>query len=112
MHAPHIAPIVVSMSCSLFAIAMSMSSLWLILAQRARGRRAIEARLAALDETPGEISHGPFYGSWWGTAGLTAGAVIYRVVARSDAGEDRLHEWAYDRHGLKTFAHGIWIPVA
>ena len=92
------------------AVLAGLSPLWGLSTLRARGRRLIEARLTALGETPSEISHTP-YGSWWGTAGLTGGAVTYRVAARTSAGEDRFHEWAYDSGGLKTFAHGIWIPV-
>ncbi|MBS0362278.1 MAG: hypothetical protein JSR98_12940, partial [Proteobacteria bacterium] len=60
-------------------------------------------------------SNQPFFGSAWGSAGLTAGSIVHRVVSRTAAGEERVREWAYDPStpgGLKTFAHGIWIPLA
>lgn len=111
----HLAPIFVSIACSLVAVVASMSSLWIISARRNQGRKVIEARLAGLGEAVVEISNKPFYGASWGTAGLTGGAIIHRVVSRTPAGEERVREWAYDptvAGGLKTFAHGIWIPAA
>ena len=111
----HLAPIFVSIVCSLAAVAASTSSLWMISARRNRGRKVVEARLASLGETVVEIGNRPFDGASGETSGLTAGAIIHRVVSRTTAGEKRVREWAYDpaaASGLKTFAHGIWIPVA
>ena len=111
----HVSAVVVSEIGSLAAVAAALGSMWLISLRRRQGRRVIEARLAGLGETVVEISNGPFYSAAWGRAGLTAGAIIHRVVSRTAAGEERVREWAYDptaSGGLKTFAHGIWIPVA
>jgi len=111
----HIAPIVVSELASLTAIIASLSSILFITARRRQGRKVIEARLAGLGETVVEISNKPFFGASWGTAGLTGGSIIHRIVSRTAAGEERVREWAYDptaAGGLKTFAHGIWIPIA
>jgi hypothetical protein len=111
----HVAPIIASELASLTAIVASMSSVWAIWMRRKQGRRVIEARLAGLGETVVEISNKPRYRASWGTAGLTGGAIIHRVVSQTAAGEERVREWAYDpmaAGGLKTFSHGIWIPVA
>ena len=111
----HVAPIIASELASLTAVVASLSSIWLISSRRKRGRKVIEARLARLGETVVEISNKPFHGASWGTAGLAGGSIIHRVVSRTAAGEERVREWAYDptaAGGLKTFAHGIWIPIA
>ena len=110
-----VAPIIVSELASLTAIVLSFSSIWMILGRRNRGRKVIAARLAALGETMVEISNKPLNRVAWGTAGLTAGASIHRVVSRTAAGEQQVREWAYDPSAagrLKRFAHGIWIPIA
>jgi hypothetical protein len=120
MHGSVIPVPIVPLTTTAISISALLIGWRMVLAQRARARRAIEARLAALGETPVEITNRPRYGSWWGTSGLTGGAVLYRIVARTAAGELRTYEWAYDlvpgrglrAGGLKTFAHGIWIPVA
>lgn len=101
--------------CSLVAVFAALTPLWISRIRRTRARQVIEARFLGLGETVVEISHKPFYGASWGTAGLVGGATIHRVVSRTAAGEERVREWAYDptaAGGLKTFAHGIWIPVA
>ncbi|THD61596.1 hypothetical protein [Phenylobacterium sp.] len=111
----HLPAITVSMAASLIAVLAATSSIWSLALRRRQGRKAIEARLAGLGETVVEISNKPFYRAAWGTAGLTAGAVIHRIVSRTAVGEERVREWAFDpaaSGGLKTFAHGIWIPLA
>ena len=110
-----IAAIFVSELASATAVLASLSLIWFMAARRRRGRKVIAARLSGLGETVLEISNRPFHGASWGTAGLTGGSIIYRLVSRTAAGEERVREWAYDptaAGGLKTFAHGIWIPLA
>ncbi|MBS0331902.1 MAG: hypothetical protein JSS35_03985 [Proteobacteria bacterium] len=120
MHGSVIPALIVPLTTTTISISAVLAGWWALSAQRARARRAIEARLAALEESPVEIIARPRFGAWWGTSGLTGGAVLYRVVARTAAGKLNTYEWAYDlvpgaglrSGGLKTFAHGIWIPVA
>jgi len=110
----HVSPIIVSELASLAAVAASMSSVWAIWMRRKQARKVIEARLSGLEETVVEISNNPGHRASWETAGLTGGAIVHRVVSRTADGEERVREWAYDpmaAGGLKTFAHGIWIPV-
>lgn len=109
----HIPAINLSEIASLTAFAAGMVSIWGVSVRRNRGRKVIEARLASLGETPVEISSKPFCSAAWGTAGLTAGAIVHRVISRTATGEERVREWAYDptvTGGLKSFSHGIWIP--
>ena len=83
---------------------------------RARGRRAVEQRLATRGETLvaiKEVRRSAFFE----TAGLSATA-IFEVRARTAGGDERTYQWAYrprvlpwQTEGLQRLAHGIWIPA-
>jgi len=86
-------------------------------AQRAAGRRAVQAELKRLGERAVSIENLPLH-KVVDRAGLTSGCV-FRVVARAADGAAVSHLWAYEpglikatgTPGLKRLAHGIWIPA-
>jgi hypothetical protein len=87
-------------------------------AQRANGRRAVEAELKRLGETAATVETVPLP-ALAGGAGLSGGCVFFQVASRAADGAARSHLWAYESGlislrspgGLKRLAHGIWIPA-
>jgi hypothetical protein len=99
-------------------IVAGLSSWRVISVQRANGRRAVEARLAALGEAPLSIERVPFSAVLVRT-GLAGAVTVFRILARRPDGSDVNYEWAYEPalvarqpRSLKRLAHGIWIAIA
>src|SRR5690242_341337 len=92
-----------------------ISSSFAVAKQRARGRDAVEAKLASLGETPISIESVPVAGLMTRT-GLSAPASAFRIVTLSTNGRRTTPEWVYEAPlitarrpaALKRLAHGIW----
>ena len=112
-HLATAAPILIVSLTTPIAIWTSLFAVWN--AQRAHGRRAVEAELKRLGERAVSIENVPLR-ALVDRAGLT-GFCVFRVSARAADGAATTHLWAYDpglianRSGLKRLAHGIWIPA-
>src|SRR5689334_18470407 len=101
------AAVTVSEIASLTAILAGIGSMLAVSLPRRQARKVVEARLVGLGESVVEISSKSHHTGPWGTAGLTAGSVVLRVVSRTPTGEKRVRAWAYDPAapgGLKSYA--------
>lgn len=113
------APWTPALVAPLIAAAASWSWWSTIRRHRALGRKAIQARLTELGETPVSIERLPD----WAVperAGLAGAVTVFAVVSHRDDGLEVRREWAYEpalvgrqSRSLKHRAGGgVWIPLA